>query len=250
MIDPTPARLDTAKAVVAAGRARSGRDGIYFSPSGLLAQGGKVAFMFPGVEAELAPPVDDIARLLGLPAPHVDAGNLAFQGTSVIAVNEFVAHAAAAIGLKPDLLIGHSIGEWSAMLESGMFEHESVDKFLAALRPGILKVADVTYIAVGAGAARVNALVADLPDVAISHDNCLHQSIVCAPVPRIEEVTRRLRAERVLFEILPFRSGFHSPALAAHLDFYVQNLGGSSSRLHGCRCGRRRPARLIPRIPT
>jgi len=38
---------------------RAGRDGIYFAPGGLLTQGGKVAFLFPGVEAESPPPVDD-----------------------------------------------------------------------------------------------------------------------------------------------------------------------------------------------
>ncbi len=226
VIDATPKRLATAQSVVAAGRARSGRDGIFFSGSGLVAQGGRIAFMFPGVEAEAAPPVDDIARAFGLAPPRVDTGGLAFQGASVIAVNEFAAHVARALKLEPDVIAGHSIGEWSGMLEAGMFEHASVAEFFAALHPEMLKVADVSYVAVGAGAGRVQALIADLPDVAISHDNCVHQSILCGPEARMEEVARRLRAERVLFEVLPFRSGFHSPALAAHVDYYVQHLEG------------------------
>jgi acyl transferase domain-containing protein/phosphopantetheinyl transferase (holo-ACP synthase) len=224
VMDPAPVRLETAKAVVAAGQARSGRDGIYFSPDGLLTQGGKLAFLFPGIEAELAPNVDDIARQLGMPAPDLEAGTLAFQGASVIALNGFLAKVASAVGLVPDVLAGHSIGEWSGMLASGMFEHASVADFISALQPEMLKIAEVTYVAVGAGAQRVQNLIADLPDVGISHDNCLHQSVLCGADARIEEVSARLRAERILFEILPFRSGFHSRAIAGHLDSYIANL--------------------------
>jgi phosphopantetheinyl transferase len=67
-------------------------------------------------------------------------------------------------------------------------------------------------------------MLADLPAVFVSHDNCDHQAILCGPHGAIEEAQARLRAARVLFEVLPFRSGFHSPALARQVDYYVSHL--------------------------
>ncbi len=128
------------------------------------------------------------------------------------------------VGLSADMLAGHSIGEWSRMVAAGMFDDAATERFIETLRPGTSRVADVRYVAAGTSRARLEALFAGEPDVAITHDNCNHQAILCAPAARTEAVAARLRAERVLFEVLPFRSGFHSPALADHVGYYVRNL--------------------------
>src|SRR5262249_7128376 len=60
-------------------------------------------------------------------------------------------------------------------------------------------------------------LLADLEGCYISHDNCAHQSIVCGPGKQVEAVKERLREQHVLFEGLPFPSGFHTPAVAPFL---------------------------------
>jgi len=217
--------MATAISAIESGRARHGRDGIYFSPQGLLTSGGKLAFLFPGVEALFDPKVDDIARHFNVDPPDVEAADLEHQGIRVFTLNDFLDRVMKKVGVRPDLLAGHSIGEWSGMLAAGMFERASLDRFLAELRPGMLRVAEVVYVAAGAGADRVADLIADLRDVFVSHDNCAHQSIVCGPEAPIEALVRRFREARILFEILPFRSGFHSPALTRHLDHYVAGLG-------------------------
>ncbi len=226
VFDPTPQRLVTAKAAVAAGNPRSGRDGIFFSNNGLIAQGGKVAFVFPGVESNFAPQVSDIATHFDLPQPHLEHDSLEEQGLGVFYLNSFLNQVTDEIHLKPDLIAGHSVGEWSGMLAAGMIEGSSVDGMLATMRPGSLRVAEVTYLAVGAGAGKTHALIGDLPNVVISHDNCLHQSILCGPDEQIQVVQQRLREARILQEVLSFKSGFHSPALEAHVDFYLRNLEG------------------------
>ncbi|MCC6869229.1 MAG: acyltransferase domain-containing protein [Burkholderiales bacterium] len=220
LIAPTARRVESAVQAIQAGRPRRGRDGLYFSPEGLAAGGGKVAFLYPGVEAAFAPKVADIARHFDLPAPEVESPNLEQQGFQVFALNAFLTDVLAALGVRPDLIAGHSIGEWSGMLAAGMFERESLRDLIASLRPGMLRVADLEYLAVGAGAARVGELVAGIPGMVITHDNCVHQSIVCGPPAAVARARERLREARILFELLPFRSGFHSPALAPHLDFY------------------------------
>ncbi len=224
VIDPTPERLAIARAAVEAGRRRPARDGIYFAPSGLISQGGKLAFLFPGVEAAFAPRIEGIAAHFEIAPPDLITGDLERQGVSVARLNSFLADVAGRMGLVPDAIAGHSIGEWSGMAASGMFANASVDEFTAALDPGSLQVVPLTYVAVGAGAERIAALFPDLNNVTVSHDNCVHQSILCGPQEAIANVVARLREQRLLHEILPFRSGFHSPALVGHVEFYRDHL--------------------------
>lgn len=223
VFDPTPERVASAIKTVDGGRARRGRDGIYVAPGGLVAEGGKVAFLFPGVEAAFAPNVADIAAHFGMPVPTLTATDLEHQGAAVMTLNHFLADVLARCGIRPDAIAGHSIGEWSGMLASGMIDG-TFEAFLAELIPGTLKVAAVSYLAAGAGADRLRALVGDVPDLFVSHDNCAHQAILCGPQAAIDEAATRLRAARILFEVLPFRSGFHSPALAEHVHFYLGQL--------------------------
>ncbi|MFO1314001.1 MAG: beta-ketoacyl synthase N-terminal-like domain-containing protein [Burkholderiales bacterium] len=224
LFEPTAERRTRARAAITAGRERHGRDGIHVTPKGLIAAGGRVAFLFPGIEAEFAPEVDSLASALGVAPPDVAAPDLEHQALRVLLLSRFLLRAAEAVGLRADMLAGHSIGEWSGMVAAGMFDEAATARFIDSLRPGTSRVADVRYVAAGTSRARLEALLADVPDVAITHDNCNHQAILCAPAARTDEVAARLRAERVLFEVLPFRSGFHSPALADHVGYYVRNL--------------------------
>ncbi|MCG6500580.1 beta-ketoacyl synthase, partial [Kitasatospora sp. A2-31] len=49
------------------------------------------------------------------------------------------------------------------------------------------------------------------------HDNAPQQSIVCGPEGLVAELVRGFRARGVLGQVLPFRSGFHTPMLAPYL---------------------------------
>lgn len=224
LFEPTPERLARARTAIIAGRERHGRDGIHVTPKGLVAAGGKVAFLFPGIEAEFAPEVDSLAQGLGVAPPEVAAPDLEHQALRVLLLSRFLLRAAEAVGLRADMLAGHSIGEWSGMVAAGMFDETATDRFIESLRPGTSRVADVRYVAAGTSRARLEALFAGEPGVAITHDNCNHQAILCAPAARTDAIAAKLRNERVLFEVLPFRSGFHSPALADHVGYYVRNL--------------------------
>lgn len=230
LIVPTAKRIESAVTAIRTARPRHGRDGLYFSPEGQVTAGGKIAFLYPGVEAVFAPKVTDIAQHFGLPAPDVESPDLEQQGFQIFTLNAFLTEVMAAVGVRPDMIGGHSIGEWSGMLAAGMFERSSLQGLVASLEPGTLRVADVVYVAVGAGAERVQTLIADLPDMVVTHDNCVHQSIVCGPPAEVERVRERLREARILFEVLPFRSGFHSPALAPHLDLYARLLASVALR--------------------
>ncbi|MBF6056117.1 type I polyketide synthase [Streptomyces eurocidicus] len=229
VVAPTPERRALAARVVAAGRPWRGRNDIWYAPAPLLGPGttGRVAFVFPGLEAEFAPRTDGIAEYFGLPpttgrppgagAPVGDVGR---HGIEVFALGRLLDDALRRMGVVPDALAGHSVGEWNAMAMAGMYAREAVDGLLAAFDPDRLRVPSLAFAVLGASAARTRAALAARGDgrVVLSHDNAPEQCMICGPRPQVEDTVRALRAEGVFGRVLPFRSGFHTPMLAPWLE--------------------------------
>ncbi|WP_412126277.1 beta-ketoacyl synthase N-terminal-like domain-containing protein [Streptomyces subrutilus] len=232
IVGPTPKRLALARRVIAKGEAWHGRNDVWFNPRPLLdaAGGGRTAFLFPGLEGEFAPRVDDVADHFGLPRPALAApdgdgreqgpgGGLGRHGLGVVAVGRLLDAALRRIGVVPDAVAGHSVGEWTAMAAGGLYEEAAVDALMGALDPATVRGADLAYAAVGAHAERVTRFLTDggHPSVVLSHDNAPNQSMVCGPPEAVEAFSAALRAEGVLVRVLPFRSGFHTPMLGPYL---------------------------------
>lgn len=215
VVGPTPQRLALAAKVVARGRAWRGRGEVWFTPEPL---GGRLAFLFPGLEPEFAPVLDDVADRLGLERPRLGRGEeLTERALDAIATGRFLARALPELGIEADVLAGHSLGEWAAMVSAGMYRRNAADTFLDSLRPGSLKVPDLVYAALGCGIRRAEAVLYGLDGVVVSHDNCPHQSVVCGTPAEVATVLARLKAEGVTGQELPFRSGFHTPMWESYL---------------------------------
>ncbi|MGW2816859.1 beta-ketoacyl synthase N-terminal-like domain-containing protein [Streptomyces sp. NPDC001415] len=222
IVDPTAKRLALARRAVAQGRPWRGRGDVWFAPRPLLGKtgGGKVAFVFPGLEAEFAPRVDEVAEHYGLRLPgraYTEATDVARHGLGVLRVGRILDEALRALGVRPDGVAGHSVGEWTAMIAGGMFAADEADDFFASFDPDTLRVPGLAFAAIGAPAARVSEALTDWPGLVLSHDNSPSQSMVCGPEAPVEEFAAKLRAERVICQVLPFRSGFHTPMLAPYL---------------------------------
>ena len=231
LLDPTEERVAKARRIIERGRPFHGRSDLWFSPEGLIASGGKVAFLYPGVDADFRPRIKDVADLLGEDlhpelvsaedpsfAKSLTTAELEKTGVAIVLVNGLLTRALHELGVRPDAICGHSIGEWSGMIEAGCFEASEVEAFVRALEPGTLEVPGVAFATAGCSIERVEAVVADLADVTISHDNCPHQVVACGPSDEIDELLLRLKGEKVLCQKLDFRSGFHSPLFTDHLS--------------------------------
>ncbi|MBL1082980.1 polyketide synthase dehydratase domain-containing protein [Streptomyces actinomycinicus] len=125
------------------------------------------------------------------------------------------------MGVVPDAVAGHSVGEWTAMAAAGLYSAGQVDAFMAEFDPDTVTVPGLAFAAVGASAAHVRAALADGDradrGIVLSHDNAPRQSMVCGPAGAVEDFVRALRAQGVLCQVLPFRSGFHTPMLEPFL---------------------------------
>ncbi len=208
---PTPERRARARAIIARGEAWRGRDDLWFSPSGLVTEGGSVAFLFPGVDASFAPRVDDVAAHFGLPLALPEGRtSLKDLGMGIIAVGRLLDAALGAVGVRPAMIAGHSIGEWSGMIASELIPRREIDGIIESLAPESVSVPGVTFVAAGCGVDKALLAIEDLPEIAVSHDNCPHQIILCGQEQSAEIALDRLRAMGVLSQKLPFQSGYHS----------------------------------------
>ncbi|WP_235486555.1 beta-ketoacyl synthase N-terminal-like domain-containing protein [Streptomyces roseoverticillatus] len=230
VVAPTAERLALARKAVAKGNPWRGRGDVWFSPEPLLGgpEGGRLAFVFPGLEAEFRPRIDDVVERFGLSAllpagfggsgVGADVADVGRHGAGVIAVGRVLDAALRRMGIVPDAVAGHSIGEWTAMATAGLYAGNAVDEFTRSFDPDQVRVAGLSFAALGAPAERVTAALAAYPGVVLSHDNAPEQSMVCGPPDQVKDLVRHFRGRGVIGQVLPFRSGFHTPMLAPHLE--------------------------------
>ncbi|MDX2547346.1 polyketide synthase [Streptomyces sp. WI04-05B] len=230
IVDPTAKRLTLARRAVAKGRAWQGRSDVWFRPEPLQADGagelGSLAFVFPGLEGDFEPRVDDIAAHFGLtdvlPAgARAEVGDVGRHGFGVVGVGLLLDGALRRMGVVPDAVAGHSVGEWTAMVAAGLYDGDEVGVFMATFDPDTVSVPGLAFGALGAPAERVLAALAEEgwadAGIVLSHDNAPGQSMVCGPDTAVEAFVRAMRARGVLSQVLPFQSGFHTPMLAPYL---------------------------------
>ncbi|TXJ74676.1 4'-phosphopantetheinyl transferase superfamily protein [Streptomyces lavendulae] len=235
IVVPNTRRLALARRAAEKGRAWQGRGDVWLRPTPLLGgPGDRLAFVFPGLEGEFTPPrTDDIAAHFGLPAPRdtpVATGvgaradtrveDIGRHGLDVVGVGRLLDRALRAMGAVPDAVAGHSVGEWTAMAAAGIYSPGQVDRFMAEFDPDALTVPGLAFAAIGTCAAQVRAALADAwagSGVVLSHDNAPRQSMVCGPDSAVEDLVRSFRAQGVICQVLPFRSGFHTPMLEPYL---------------------------------
>ena len=225
IFEPTPERLARARTIAQRGKPWRGRDGVFFAPDGLLASGGSVAFLFPGVDASFEPRVEDLADYFRLPVPaHTKPENLYETGVGIVGVNRMLDGILRRLGVIPKDVAGHSIGEWSGMISTGITPDGSVDAFIANLGPDKLKVPGVVFAAAGCSMERAEQAMEGLEEIALSHDNCPHQVIFCGREDSTDVALARLKQDGILCQKLPFQSGFHSPLFADYLGPHRQHL--------------------------
>ncbi|HEX5367627.1 MAG TPA: beta-ketoacyl synthase N-terminal-like domain-containing protein [Acidimicrobiales bacterium] len=220
VVDPTPRRLEVAARALAKGRPWRGLNDVWFEPEGLVAEGGRVAFLLPGVDVAVPDGLEPVAAAFARPLPEPPGGctPLEAQGRRIFAAGRLLHGVLGDLGVVADDVAGHSLGEWTGAVVSELIPPGHAERFLDDLVPGWLEVPEVAYLALGCGADVAEVLVDGLDGTSVSHDNCPHQSVVCGPEREVDVARRRAVERGVMAQELPFRSGFHSPAFLPYLD--------------------------------
>ncbi len=224
---PTPERLQRARQLVASGHTCRGHHGFWHSSAPLLSDSGmnRVAFIFPGLEARFEPRVADVAERFRLDMPDLVAigeEDIPAHSRGSMDVGQLLYKALLRLGIVPGALAGHSIGEWTALGAAGVFG--DVRQIQQRLGNVSFAFPDLPYAVIGADHASTLAAIAEAPwygHLTISHDNAPGQCVVCGPSDTVDAFVRSRIACGVPAQMLPFRSGFHTPMFAP----YARKLG-------------------------
>ena len=137
----------------------------------------------------------------------------------------------ASVGIRPSVVVGHSVGELAAAQAVGVFSLEDGMRFAAARGTLLSETEPGAMAGVFAPAARVAAVVRELNaasagvGLSISADNGTHQ-VVSGPVAEIETISKRFESERVRVTRLNTARAFHSVLVDPVLDALEASLDG------------------------
>ena len=260
LFDATEDRIQQAAQIVKRDKPWLGRSDIWYTNNPLILDGGKVAFMFPGWDAN--PPVehDSIVDELNLTwpenqAPTSEEAERQYQelwstyaektGTDETAAEgrsfaediidrtnmaQLVDEALRKTGVRPDMYVGHSIGEWHAARAVGMIDESAalmMDHFFFDPENTIPNeyMPDFHSVAINGtlspeGRARLLAI----PDVWLTNDNCPSQILLCALGTSLDALEQAAKDEHVFFQLLPFGSSIHTPMVNPVLGYLNEQL--------------------------
>ena len=184
--------------------------------------------LFPGRDlppsASVFPPPTTLAPELAATLKDRLFG-LELGSESVFIAAQALTAVLARLGICPDVVVGHSSGEHSALAAAGVFgASEDREEFAVRIRAlndlyrGIAAaggIAGGALLTVGAVArAEVLALVEREPDLHLALDNCQHQSVLYGPRRVMDRVADELRQRGGMCAFLPFDRPYHTPLFA------------------------------------
>jgi len=116
-------------------------------------------------------------------------------------------------GIRPQQLIGYSLGEYVAACLSGVFNLEDALQVVARRAALIEEVGAGAMLAVSLSEAELQAWLGE--EISISIINGAKMCVVGGPVAAIEELEQRLTAQEIASRRLPTAHAFHTPMMAA-----------------------------------
>ncbi|NOY53056.1 MAG: acyltransferase domain-containing protein [Deltaproteobacteria bacterium] len=153
-------------------------------------------------------------------------------------------------GVVPDVMVGHSTGESSALVASGAIRYDDRSQladFVRELNQVYLRVLEEGSIAKGAlmtvGALERSEIEKEMvpfgEEVVVAMENCRNQLVLFGPPESIERLRKGLTAKGGLCALLPFDRGYHTPQFAAvsraFLAYYEKiGLGAPRTPLYSC----------------
>lgn len=139
------------------------------------------------------------------------------------------------LGIRPDVCVGHSTGEYSALLAAGAVavgEDEFVGRYLLDLNRRYTavgadaQVPQAVMVAVGAGVGDLAPLLAAGAaaggEVYIGMDNCPHQTVVLGEGAAMDALLAAAQAAGIICDVLPFDRGYHSPLFVPYSRLFQE----------------------------
>ncbi len=248
------------------------REGIYYF-SEPLAPHGKVAFLFPGEGSQYINMLSDLCfhfpeirqqfdlmdraftrhgrgylpSDVVFPPPNAQGENgrqadeqklwqMDVGAEAVFAASQGILALLTRLQIRPDYVVGHSTGEYSALLAAGALRVENEEQLVRHIldlnrtyqeMTAHGKIPEGILLAVGAvERPTVETIIAASPEpIHIAMDNCPHQLVLCGSRRTMAWASSRLASEGAICSPLPFERAYHTalfePVCAALKDFFA-----------------------------
>ena len=161
--------------------------------------------------------------MFGKPTAQGDLHDTAWTQPAVYSLQCALAALWESLGIKPDVVIGHSLGEFAAANAAGVFGLEDGLRFVAKRGELLSSVPELGGMAaIFASKAEVSNAVqehnekAGRSNLCVAVDNGVHQ-VVSGPVDDVDAISERFEAEEVRVRRLR-NQAFHSPLVEPALD--------------------------------
>ncbi|MEN0055704.1 MAG: beta-ketoacyl synthase N-terminal-like domain-containing protein [Mucilaginibacter sp.] len=225
VFNPTPERLQKATKIAAKNIPWRNKQDIWYTNAPLISNGGKIAFVFPGLDGLAGGEVTTIADYFNIGSDtQTKTEGLLSEALGILNKSSILDTALKQLGVKPDMNAGHSLGEWLAARSSELAEESSVLELLDVLNPETFDLKDSRFVAVGCGIDQLEPIMAGIQDLYLSNDNCPQQVILCGNKTALDGLVPILKEKQIFHQILPFQSGFHSPFVADKLDLILDGM--------------------------
>jgi acyl transferase domain-containing protein/phosphopantetheinyl transferase/aryl carrier-like protein len=167
------------------------------------------AYVFPPPGSEEGTATERLMRMDG-------------AGESLFAANQAMFAVLTGLGLVPDALVGHSSGEYTALLGAGALAFDDEAQLAASTRAihelyrsaeGDRQIGRASLVAVASvDEGMVAAIVEAAPDdLYVAMDNCPRQMVLCGSRAATDWATARLREAGGVCTDLPFDRPYHTP---------------------------------------
>lgn len=232
ILNPTVERIHHALDAVIKGRTCRGQQNVWYSPTSLLDEDGrlKTAFIFPGLDAHLPARADEVAAHFRLNVPDIErvqASDVLAHARVVLDTGLLFNTALQRIGMCADAMSGHSIGELTALAAGRGLTDIDAARRLYCTRS--FTFPSLAYVAVSMSVNAVSEMLSGghWENLVISHENATEQTTVCGTQNVAERFVLEVRKRGYFAQILPFFSGLHTPMFEPYAEAFLEGMGNS-----------------------
>ncbi len=151
----------------------------------------------------------------------------------MFAADAIVLAALADRGITPDIVLGHSYGEFAALYAAGAWDLDTTIRLTRARCQGIASaaVSDSGLLATDAAVPLIESLAAGISgELHIANYNAPDQSIVGGRRPHLDALARSLQSHSHQARLLAVPAAFHTPLMQGASHMLEQALGGATTR--------------------
>jgi acyl transferase domain-containing protein len=161
------------------------------------------------------------------PEPGPDFDDCGRAQPLLFAVGAALAFAVIARGLRPTVLVGHSVGELAAAAVAGVFSITDGGRVMAARTTAMAATEPGGMLAVAAGVDRIREVLGDLAGhgIAVAAINSPYQTVLSGATAELDAAQRTLAAKVVACRPVKARQAFHSPLCTEAAKHFCEMLG-------------------------